>query len=65
METAKAALIGIISNFDAKFKIPFDAICRNLANREVADLSLSLLMRVSKYPTSRTLCVALICLQQG
>lgn len=59
-ETAKAAITGIVNNFDKKFKIPFDAIYRNLSNPASSNIALSLLMRVSTFPASRTLSSALI-----
>ena len=58
--TVKAALIGLIHILDDQVKVPFDAVCRNIGSRELFNPSLALLLRVSKYPVSRTLCRVLV-----
>ena len=56
MATVKAALCGLITILDDQVRVPFDAICRNIGNRELFRPSLSLLLRVPKFPVSRTVC---------
>jgi hypothetical protein len=59
-ETAAAAMKAVCATLDGDFKIPFDAICRGLAQPAVARVTLSLLLRLERYPVSRTLCRVLV-----
>lgn len=54
--TAKAAVRGMVLIIDMNVTVPFDALCRNMTQRDLYRCTLSLFLRVKEFPVSRTIC---------
>ena len=57
--TVYQAVVGLIRIADTNVTIPFDALCRNVSSRELYRVTLSLFLRIRKFPVSRTICKVL------
>lgn len=59
-KVAVSAVRALITLFDDTVEIPFQAMLRNLFDKELAEPTLSLLKRAGNFPTSHTLCNAIV-----